>query len=499
MKQRFAILFSLTLTILLVGCGTSKDNLANTTTAESSTQIVLEQSVYTDQNDIDFNGMDEMDTDSNIGSSSSENSMSDSAESNTNSQSHVKNTQNGTSHTATDSISQTAYKDSSMNNDEWVEIECVHADTSGQFYISTLEWTETETGRFWTCTQCGASAKDGESARGTIWVKKSSTIKETDMSPQNPANCKHFVLVEGVWYDAFEFTTEDPENADYNIFTCSRCGTTERRFHYKLPNELIVEAFKTGKRPSQIKDEDMQCVEVIRSVYNSLPENADDFDKIYTAAQWLYNNCVYDHENYEKGLAFIPDSCFSYYGPFLNGVAVCEGYMEAFGLLMDCFGVRNLPVIGNVSHTNLLHAWNLVYLDGSWYHIDTTWGSNYFLLSENEIKKDHVSMSYEGYATTPLPEKYLKRLYNVPDENVLSSDEDYISVFHQNVLAGKNNHTYLIKQGTKEISTDVFVFNDYNYTEEEKEILRNYIWSLNGTRRYIEREGYVVLTLTKKS
>lgn len=39
------------------------------------------------------------------------------------------------------------------------------------------------------------------------------------------------------------------------------------------------------------------------------------------------------------------------------------------------------------------HAWNLVKIDGNWYHVDTTWEDGnpgkYVSLTDDEMRKDH--------------------------------------------------------------------------------------------------------------
>ena len=54
-------------------------------------------------------------------------------------------------------------------------------------------------------------------------------------------------------------------------------------------------------------------------------------------------------------------------GVLLHGTGVCESYTKAYGLLLDAVGIPNTA---QVSET---HTWNVVQLDGEWYHIDVTW------------------------------------------------------------------------------------------------------------------------------
>ncbi|MDR3313713.1 MAG: hypothetical protein LBS96_04560 [Oscillospiraceae bacterium] len=89
---------------------------------------------------------------------------------------------------------------------------------------------------------------------------------------------------------------------------------------------------------------------------------------------------------------------FNVYGILANGIGVCQGYALANCLLLDKLGVTCAFVVSD----QMNHAWNLVRLDGQWYHVDTTWNDgateyhlldvpgyvnhNYFLLSDSVMK-----------------------------------------------------------------------------------------------------------------
>ena len=77
-------------------------------------------------------------------------------------------------------------------------------------------------------------------------------------------------------------------------------------------------------------------------------------------------------------------------GPLLSRLGVCAGYAKAFKLVCD--------QLGNGGWGN--HGWNVVYLDGAFYHIDVTFergwyestGRNqhrYFLRGDEAMAKDH--------------------------------------------------------------------------------------------------------------
>lgn len=93
--------------------------------------------------------------------------------------------------------------------------------------------------------------------------------------------------------------------------------------------------------------------------------------------------------------------------PLLNNKGVCDGFSKLFKLFMDMLGIPSIIISGKSSDNsdpNIAnygpHAWNMVCIDGSWVHIDVTFDlslslSNtirydYFCLTDDEIKKDHI-------------------------------------------------------------------------------------------------------------
>lgn len=94
-----------------------------------------------------------------------------------------------------------------------------------------------------------------------------------------------------------------------------------------------------------------------------------DYEKALWFHDWLTENAYYD-------------LTFSYYsadGVLIRGCGVCDSYAKAYTLLLDAVNIDSVRV------TNTNHAWNLVKLDGQWYHIDPTWDDP--VLSGHETDK----------------------------------------------------------------------------------------------------------------
>lgn len=76
----------------------------------------------------------------------------------------------------------------------------------------------------------------------------------------------------------------------------------------------------------------------------------------------------------------------------LGGTGVCQAYADAYSFFMEELGIPCLVVPSG----EMNHAWNMIQLDGDWYHVDTTWDDpipdlpgqsrrTFFLLSDEAI------------------------------------------------------------------------------------------------------------------
>ncbi|MBU1099209.1 MAG: hypothetical protein KKA84_02310 [Bacteroidetes bacterium] len=82
----------------------------------------------------------------------------------------------------------------------------------------------------------------------------------------------------------------------------------------------------------------------------------------------------------------------SAYDALTNNKAVCHGYTLLAYKLLEKTGIKSLII----DSPEMKHTWNLVFIDGAWYHLDVTWDDpipdvagrvlyNYYNLSDNEI------------------------------------------------------------------------------------------------------------------
>ena len=134
--------------------------------------------------------------------------------------------------------------------------------------------------------------------------------------------------------------------------------------------------------------------EADRVVSQIITSGMSDYDIAKALHDYLILNCDYDKRLYSGNM---PYTSYTAEGALLEGAAVCAGYSKAYEALLDAAGIPNETVTG---YAGGYHAWNLVQIDGDWYHVDTTWDDptnrggdyiryDYFLKSDAAIGKDH--------------------------------------------------------------------------------------------------------------
>ncbi len=130
------------------------------------------------------------------------------------------------------------------------------------------------------------------------------------------------------------------------------------------------------------------CVLKARSLAEECKRNAtSDYARALWFHDWLIMNANYDYT-------------YTYYYPdgvLLHGTGVCQSYALAYEMLLKLVGIECLYVTGTAGGG--AHGWNLVKIDGEWYHVDCTWDDpgtggeehhGYFCVPDAVMEKDHA-------------------------------------------------------------------------------------------------------------
>ncbi|WCK52758.1 stalk domain-containing protein [Aneurinibacillus sp. Ricciae_BoGa-3] len=135
------------------------------------------------------------------------------------------------------------------------------------------------------------------------------------------------------------------------------------------------------------KDQENYVASKVREIVASLinPQMTEE-QKVKAIHDYIVKHVAYD-QTYTK---------YSPYNALAEGTAVCQGYaMLAYKMLSEA-GIENLIMTGDADGEP--HGWNLVKINGNWYHMDTTWDDpvpdvpgrvsyKYYLLSDAQMKQ----------------------------------------------------------------------------------------------------------------
>lgn len=136
----------------------------------------------------------------------------------------------------------------------------------------------------------------------------------------------------------------------------------------KSENYYVVRKVLYGEEIPEENAKAGEIYEAYTEFYDEcISEPMSDFDKEIAVHDYIVKNCVYGFPETES-------DAYDAYGVLVSGKAVCDGYAEAFFLLMTCLGVDCDIVVGIADEE--LHAWNQVELDGEWYNVDLTWNDS---------------------------------------------------------------------------------------------------------------------------
>jgi len=137
----------------------------------------------------------------------------------------------------------------------------------------------------------------------------------------------------------------------------------------------------------------------IIAIFKEIPSNRSEYERELAIHDILVRGLSYDTDAVAYADSYIDAA--TVYGALVENRAICTGYSHAFKLLCNRVGISCMTVKGTSKGEG--HMWNVVKLDGYWYHVDVTWddpivagsmdGSlsyDYLNLTDEDICLDHT-------------------------------------------------------------------------------------------------------------
>ncbi|MCM1182934.1 MAG: hypothetical protein NC337_06145 [Roseburia sp.] len=126
------------------------------------------------------------------------------------------------------------------------------------------------------------------------------------------------------------------------------------------------------------------------------------YDKVLAVHDYICNTVSYSYETIEEEADFR-----SAYDALYYNTTVCTGYALLFQKFMDYMGIPCYVASGTVDGVG--HAWNLVNIDGQWYHLDCTNDDQDYWISRKHFLKGAAYAGATWGNLTISPTDYLQR------------------------------------------------------------------------------------------
>ena len=140
-----------------------------------------------------------------------------------------------------------------------------------------------------------------------------------------------------------------------------------------------------------------ELIDVLHTFIANLGNSIDEYRREKYIFDFITDRCSYDSAAVNGGESW---TTYTIYGALVEGKAVCEGYARAAVKLFNLCGIDSVIVNGYLSgvssESGNTHMWNLVKIEGDWYHLDITGcdgetlvGYQYFNVTDSQIQKSH--------------------------------------------------------------------------------------------------------------
>ncbi|MDF1618363.1 transglutaminase domain-containing protein [Petrocella sp. FN5] len=157
-------------------------------------------------------------------------------------------------------------------------------------------------------------------------------------------------------------------------------------------NDLMIAIEYTITKP-ELEMAKNKAKEVVGQIITS---HMSDFEKELAIHDYIVHQVTYDQS------PVLNPAVFTIYGALIDGRAVCHGYAEAFQYMAYLAGLNTKIVFGTakVDGVDIGHAWNMIELDGKYYHVDTTWNDPVSSLGSHNITYDYFNVTDQDLMAT---------------------------------------------------------------------------------------------------
>lgn len=164
----------------------------------------------------------------------------------------------------------------------------------------------------------------------------------------------------------------------------------------------------------------LQIEQYVTECFAGMQDGMSDYEKVKYIYEYIINGTEYNLTAVDS-----QNIC----SVFLNGESVCMGYAKAMQYLLLEQNIL-CTLVNGTAQEGEVHAWNLLLLDGQYYHLDVTWGDDSYTISND----DSTSVGMTNYS-----------FFCVTTEEILKTHTIDNVVDLPDCIADENN--YYVKEG----------------------------------------------------
>ena len=286
----------------------------------------------------------------------------------------------------------------------------------------------------------------------------------------------------GITTDNVLYVYQDILNSSPELFYFDRYEA------YYYGNKIDTIQFYLNDSASKIKQKKRIIDSKVKKIDLLIEPGMSEMDKVLFVHDYLVANTEYDKDGYESGK--YSRDIFNLYGVFGNNLAVCQGYAHAASYLLNRFGVT----CGVASSDKANHAWNVVKINGKWYHMDVTWDDpTYDKLGQ--VTHDYVLLSEKGLLSMEdcamrkdflisCASKYSMATDNSLANNFWKKSEAMMHYYNDNWYYMEHNN-FTLKEYSKKTKQHRVIVDNSNFEKKvqwEDTLNPGYIWNDNFSK-----------------
>ena len=217
---------------------------------------------------------------------------------------------------------------------------------------------------------------------------------------------KELTAVVADWMEEALEETDDPAEGDYIRYqsggyeiACTCKPAAEGRYQYTV--KITPEHYTYLAQEEEVS----AAIAELEESFGFTAETSE-YEKISAIYSWVCDHVKYDAVHRNNDHAHLRSTA---YAAVIWRTAACQGYSVTLYRLLREAGIGCRVVTGTaqkVDSSPEFHAWNIVELEGKWYHLDATWDAgrenwDYFLRGSESLTDHTLGKSFvdKGFAS----------------------------------------------------------------------------------------------------